>query len=169
VTPQSAIPGTHAMEKVRATLPVPAVVANQHTLKLVGIDVKKGAKVKAGDKLATLEGDKASIEFESPADGTVREIHGREGDTLRVNLPFIELETFDPRLIHLKKSEPAPAAKPAPAAPAKSVSSVVWTPRALKLAKEAGLDPATTAIEPTGPGGRVSGDDVTRYLASNSR
>jgi hypothetical protein len=35
------------------------------------------------------------------------------------------------------------------------------------MAQEAGLDPATiTGIEATGPGGRVSGDDVTRYLAA---
>jgi 3-oxoacyl-(acyl-carrier-protein) synthase III len=40
-----------------------------------------------------------------------------------------------------------------------------WTPRAIKLAKEAGLAPTTLFdIETTGPGGRVSGDDVTRYL-----
>jgi pyruvate/2-oxoglutarate dehydrogenase complex dihydrolipoamide acyltransferase (E2) component len=43
----------------------------------------------------------------------------------------------------------------------------VWTPRATKLAQEAGLDPATiTGIEATGPGNRVSGDDVQRYLAA---
>ena len=46
-------------------------------------------------------------------------------------------------------------------------AALVWTPRALKLAQEAALDPATlTGIEATGPGGRVSGDDVTRYLAA---
>ena len=40
-----------------------------------------------------------------------------------------------------------------------------WTPRATKLAQEAGLDPAKMSdIEATGPGGRVSGDDVTRYI-----
>jgi 3-oxoacyl-(acyl-carrier-protein) synthase III len=40
-----------------------------------------------------------------------------------------------------------------------------WTPRARKLAEEAGLAPATlTDIEGTGPGGVVSGDDFTRYL-----
>ena len=34
-----------------------------------------------------------------------------------------------------------------------------------KLAQEAGLDPAKMSdIEATGPGGRVSGDDVTRYI-----
>jgi pyruvate/2-oxoglutarate dehydrogenase complex dihydrolipoamide acyltransferase (E2) component len=40
-------------------------------------------------------------------------------------------------------------------------------PRATKLAQEAGLDPTKiTDIAATGPGGRVSGDDVTTYLAT---
>ncbi|HEY4990050.1 MAG TPA: E3 binding domain-containing protein, partial [Opitutaceae bacterium] len=40
-----------------------------------------------------------------------------------------------------------------------------WTPRATKLAVEAGLDPAKiTDIEATGPGGRISGDDVANYI-----
>jgi 3-oxoacyl-(acyl-carrier-protein) synthase III len=40
-----------------------------------------------------------------------------------------------------------------------------WTPRALKLAQDAGLDPATlTDVPATGPGGRVSGDDFAQYL-----
>jgi 3-oxoacyl-(acyl-carrier-protein) synthase III len=40
-----------------------------------------------------------------------------------------------------------------------------WTPRATKLAQEAGLEPAgILEIDATGPGGRVSGDDVARYL-----
>jgi pyruvate/2-oxoglutarate dehydrogenase complex dihydrolipoamide acyltransferase (E2) component len=56
---------------------------------------------------------------------------------------------------------------PAPAADAKPAAALIWTPRATKLAQEAGLDPATiVGIEATGPGGRVSGDDVTRYLAA---
>ena len=42
--------------------------------------------------------------------------------------------------------------------------------RALKLAAQAGLDPSSlTSIEPTGPGGRVSGDDITRHLAARRR
>jgi len=50
-----------------------------------------------------------------------------------------------------------------PAHPART--GIQWTPRATKLAQEAGLDPALlTDIEVTGPGGRVSGDDVARYL-----
>ena len=46
-------------------------------------------------------------------------------------------------------------------------SALNWTPRAAKLAREAGLDPAALAdIPATGPGGSVSGDDVARYLAA---
>jgi 3-oxoacyl-(acyl-carrier-protein) synthase III len=56
--------------------------------------------------------------------------------------------------------QPAPAIQATPAR-----SGIQWTPRATKLAQEAGLDPASiTDIEATGPGGRVSGDDVARYL-----
>ncbi|MGA3006827.1 MAG: beta-ketoacyl-ACP synthase 3 [Opitutaceae bacterium] len=44
-------------------------------------------------------------------------------------------------------------------------SRLQWTPRARKLAEEAGLVPATLIdLEGTGPGGVVSGDDITHYL-----
>ncbi len=65
---------------------------------------------------------------------------------------------------------PVPVARVAPQ-PVSAISSapvragIQWTPRAAKLAQEAGLDPATiTDIAATGPGGRVSGDDVAAYL-----
>jgi pyruvate/2-oxoglutarate dehydrogenase complex dihydrolipoamide acyltransferase (E2) component len=157
------------MPTFRAMLKVPAVVANQHVLKLVSLEVGRGKRVKTGQKLATLEGEKALIDFESPTDGTIREIRGKPGDTLRVNAPFIAIETWDPRLRHLEVAAPPPksAEPPAPAKPAAPHAN--WTPRALKLAAQAGLDPSKlTDIEPTGPGGRVSGDDITRFLAVRS-
>ncbi|MFI5335300.1 MAG: biotin/lipoyl-containing protein [Opitutales bacterium] len=70
-----------------------------------------------------------------------------------------------------KSAAPASApGSPTPATVEPTPSSVlrplIWTPRALKLAQEAGLDPTQAAgIAATGPGGRVSGDDVTKYLA----
>jgi len=59
-----------------------------------------------------------------------------------------------------------PAAAPVAVASAPVVrEGPVWTPRALKLAQEAGLDPAGWVdVLATGPGGRVSGDDVAQYL-----
>ncbi|MBE7537002.1 MAG: beta-ketoacyl-ACP synthase 3 [Opitutaceae bacterium] len=61
---------------------------------------------------------------------------------------------------------PAPVRRAPTAIPAPQVNGAQWTPRALKLVQEAGLDPASVSgIQATGPGGRISGDDVTRYLA----
>jgi len=55
------------------------------------------------------------------------------------------------------------------ASPAPASTGPKWTPRAIKLIKEAGLEPATiTDIAATGPGGRVSGDDVARYVAQRA-
>jgi 3-oxoacyl-(acyl-carrier-protein) synthase III len=76
-----------------------------------------------------------------------------------------------------KPVAPAPTPTPAPAPispkPAAqstsqptSQSAAPWTPRAIKIAQAAGLDHTTiTDIAATGPGGRVSGDDVAAYLA----
>jgi pyruvate/2-oxoglutarate dehydrogenase complex dihydrolipoamide acyltransferase (E2) component len=158
------------MPTFRAMLTVPAVVANQHVLTLVSVEVGRGTRVKTGQKLATLEGDKAAIDFESPTDGTVREIRGKPGDTLRVNAPFIAIETFDPRLRHLEIGEPLAKSDALPAGTKPAAVPANWTPRALKLAAQAGLDPSKlVGIEPTGPGGRVSGDDVTQYLAARGK
>ena len=70
------------------------------------------------------------------------------------------METTDESLRHLaSKSAGSAASSDKPAA------ALIWTPKATKVAQEAGLDPATiTDIEATGPGNRVSGDDVQRYL-----
>jgi len=81
----------------------------------------------------------------------------------------MQLETADESLKHLesKGKFAAPGAAPAAAKPA---AALVWTPRATKLAQEAGLDPAKLiGLEATGPGGRVSGDDVTKYLAPRKK
>jgi pyruvate/2-oxoglutarate dehydrogenase complex dihydrolipoamide acyltransferase (E2) component len=87
--------------------------------------------------------------------------------------PFLQIETTDESLRHLTSKTGVVGAAGAAAtsaavasAPPKPAAALIWTPRATKLAQEAGLDPATiVGIEATGPGGRVSGDDVTRYLA----
>ena len=61
------------------------------------------------------------------------------------------------------------AALSAPSGVRPPLSSLQWTPRAVKLAQEAGLDyTVITDIPATGPGGRVSGDDVAKYLAARA-
>lgn len=154
------------MDTFLIDVPMPSMGATVNELTVVTLKTRVGDRVTKGQRVADLESDKSIFEFECPCDGIIRAILVNAGDVRPTGSPFLQIETADESLRHLasKSGLAAPAADvPAPAAPA---AALVWTPRALKLAQEAGLDPATlTGIEATGPGGRVSGDDVARYLA----
>lgn len=154
------------MENFLIDVPMPSMGATVNELTVVTLKTQVGEAVKKGQRLADLESDKSIFEFESPCDGTIRAILVNAGDVKPAGAPFLQIETADQSLKHLAaKGAAVPHA--APAAAAKSATALIWTPRATKLAQEAGLDPAKlTDIEATGPGGRVSGDDVTRYIAA---
>ncbi|HTO03131.1 MAG TPA: biotin/lipoyl-containing protein [Opitutus sp.] len=151
------------METFIIDVPVPSMGATVSQLNVIAIKVQPGDRVSKGQRLGDLESDKSTFEFESPCDGVVKIVSAREGDTLDSGQLFCQIETSDDSLRHLTtKGAPPPVAA---AAPAKAAVAHIWTPRATKLAHEAGLDPLTiTDIEATGPGNRVSGDDVVRYL-----
>ena len=51
---------------------------------LVSWKKKKGDKVSAGDVIAEIETDKATMEWESPDDGTLTEIYVEEGGKVNV-------------------------------------------------------------------------------------
>lgn len=144
---------------------MPSMGATVNELTVISLKVQAGDPVAKGQKLAELESDKSVFEFEAPCDGTVRSVLAAAGEVRPAGAPFLQIETADESLRHLTaRGGAAPAA---PAGPAAKPAALVWTPRAVKLAQEAGLDPATlTGIAATGPGGRVSGDDVARYLAN---
>jgi pyruvate/2-oxoglutarate dehydrogenase complex dihydrolipoamide acyltransferase (E2) component len=145
---------------------MPAMGATVSELTIISLAVTPGTKVTKGQKLAELESDKSAFDFESPADGTVLEVHGQTGEVKSSGQLLFRMETADESLKHLEASTVKPAASGAPVVAA-AAKILVWTPRAIKMAQEAGLDHATiTGIEATGPGGRVSGDDVTKYLAT---
>lgn len=174
------------METFLIDVPMPSMGATVSELTVIDILVQPGAKLTKGVKAAELESDKSVFEWEAPCDGTVREVFCRAGDIVSSGSPFLRIETADISLKHLSVGAgvvPPPAAKPAaptqaapapvaaPAAVAAPSAPAVdtgpqWTPRAIKIARDAGLDPAAlTGVPATGPGGRVSGDDITRFLA----
>ena len=148
------------MEKFIIDVPVPSMGATVSELNVIVIKVQPGEQVTKGQRLADLESDKSAFEFESPCDGRVHAILGKPGATMTSGDTFLQMETTDESLRHLaSKSAGSAASSDKPAA------ALIWTPKATKVAQEAGLDPATiTDIEATGPGNRVSGDDVQRYL-----
>lgn len=147
-------------------VPVPSMGATVSELTVINLAVAPGEKVAKGQKLAALESDKSAFDFESPAAGTVVEIIARNGTSISSGQPFLRMETDDESLRHLEVAAGTGGPGPGSSPPA-SAKALQWTPRAIKMAQEAGLDHLTiTGIEATGPGGRVSGDDVTKYLAS---
>jgi pyruvate/2-oxoglutarate dehydrogenase complex dihydrolipoamide acyltransferase (E2) component len=150
------------METFLIDVPMPSMGATVNELTVISVKAQVGDRVTKGQWLAELESDKSVFEFESPCEGTVRAVLAGNGDVVPVGATLFRVETSDNSLRHLESKGAAAPAAPAP----KSTAALVWTPRATKLAQDAGLDPAKiTGIEATGPGGRVSGDDVTRYLA----
>ena len=101
---------------------------------LVAWKKKKGDKVSAGDVIAEIETDKATMEWESPEDGTLTEIYVDEGGKVNVGdkIAFIggegeaapaeskeekkpEPETKEEKKATSKKKEQAETEKPAPA------------------------------------------------------
>jgi pyruvate/2-oxoglutarate dehydrogenase complex dihydrolipoamide acyltransferase (E2) component len=154
------------MDSFLIDVPMPSMGATVNELTVISLKVTPGSKVTKGQKIAELESDKSVFEFEAPCDGTVRTILGHAGDVKPSGSAFLQIETSDSSLRHLEAKPLVAAAAPVAVTP-NPAGAVVWTPRATKLAQEAGIDPATIKnIEATGPGGRVSGDDVTRYLAT---
>jgi pyruvate/2-oxoglutarate dehydrogenase complex dihydrolipoamide acyltransferase (E2) component len=150
------------METFLIDVPMPSMGATVNELTVVSLKTRPGAVVAKGDKVAELESDKSVFEFEAPCAGTIQAILARAGEVKASGSPFLRIETSDDSLSHLKVKDPG---RPLAAAPA-AAAALVWTPRATKLAQEAGLDPLSlTGIAATGPGGRVSGDDVAAYLA----
>lgn len=183
------------MAKLLIGVPIPSMGATVNEITLIDLFCEPGNSVAKGEKLAELESDKSIFDFESPCDGVIRKICCRAGDILKVGTPFLRIETEDPSMSHLavdpgesdtpsaptsesKQKTMAPLAEIATAASATSKNvvasgekgSVRWTPRARKIAVERGLNPdAIFDIAGTGPGGRVTGDDLSRYQGAASQ
>src|ERR1044071_6548677 len=77
---------------------------------LVAWKKKKGDQVSAGEVLAEIETDKATMEWESPEDGTLTEIYVEEGGKVTVGdkIAFIGAEGEE-TAEKKKQEEPKPA------------------------------------------------------------
>jgi pyruvate dehydrogenase E2 component (dihydrolipoamide acetyltransferase) len=137
--------------------------------------VKVGDTVKAGDVIAEIETDKATMEVEAVDEGVVEAILVDAGtENVKVNALIAKLAGEGESPAPAPKTEapkaaaaPAPTAAPAAPAPAAPVpaapvaadgSRVFASPLARRLASAAGLD--LKSIKGTGPHGRVIKSDV---------
>ena len=162
---------------------MPALSPTMEEGSLAKWHVKVGDKVSAGDVIAEIETDKATMEVEAVDEGTISEIlvaAGTEG--VKVNSPIARLADEGGAVAAPKAAPaaeapkaaaaPAPvAATPAPAAsapvaaaPAASGSRVAASPLARRLAEINKLD--LKAITGTGPHGRIIKRDIEAAQAS---
>ncbi|AJW45430.1 dihydrolipoyllysine-residue acetyltransferase [Ralstonia mannitolilytica] len=154
---------------------------------VIEISVKVGDKVEAEQSLITLESDKATMDVPSPAAGTVKDIRVKVGDAVSEGTLIVVLEGAGGAAA--AAPAPAPAQAPAPAAaapspapaaapaapaaaPATYTADTVGTvgkaahasPSVRKYARELGVD--VNLVGGTGPKGRITQEDVQRYVKS---
>ncbi|HEY8447416.1 MAG TPA: acetoin dehydrogenase dihydrolipoyllysine-residue acetyltransferase subunit [Thermomicrobiales bacterium] len=142
---------------------------------------EEGEEVSAGDPLLTVETEKAVNDVEAPADGVLVKIIAQTGEEVPVSAPVAVIaapgESISEDDLAKLVASAAPqatsqagtdgATRTAPREarkPARDASGRInASPAARKRAQELGIDLAT--VEATGPGGRITSDDVERAAA----
>ncbi|SJM92000.1 dihydrolipoyllysine-residue acetyltransferase [Crenothrix polyspora] len=162
---------------------VPDVGAPQ--VDVIEVLIQAGDNVVLDQSIATLEGDKASMELPSTANGVVQQVHIKPGDkvsegTLIATVLVAEVAAAvaapapvkapDVAPPVVKLTEPAPITPPtvsssAPVQPATSVSnvSVHASPSVRMFARELGVDLGKVTVA-TGRKGRILKDDVKLFV-----
>jgi pyruvate dehydrogenase E2 component (dihydrolipoamide acetyltransferase) len=142
--------------------------------------VAPGGTIQEDEPLVDVETDKAALTIPSPRGGKIVSLAGKVGDTVLVGgvlaviddgtgvavaPPSAAVEAPAVKPAPSAAAAPAPVARPAgaPAAPAALWGRVIATPATRRLARELKID--IRQVPPTGPGGRVTHDDVTRFAA----
>jgi len=144
---------------------------------------KEGEKVESGDLLCEVETDKATMEYESPSDGTLLKVIVAEGASAKVADPIAimgekgeDISSLVAEVAASESEQPAagvptgvatPADAPAAATPSTAhspVSAAIETgrikasPLARKMADERGVD--LRNVRGTGPEGRIVKRDI---------
>ena len=155
---------------------------------IVAWHVAVGDRVEEDQALADVMTDKATVEMTTPVAGVVVALHGELGEMAPVGqaLATIEVDGADSDAVEAQAAPPAPpkpAVKPeaAPAAAAKPAPTTAQpapvaraeghralaSPAVRRRAEELRVDLA--GVPGTGPAGRISQDDLSRFLEGGSR
>jgi pyruvate/2-oxoglutarate dehydrogenase complex dihydrolipoamide acyltransferase (E2) component len=113
--------------------------------------VKEGDPVSLNQPIVEVETAKATVEIPSPFAGTIDRLHGQVGETVNVGAPLVTFEVEDD--VGAVEEEAAPPTVPA-------------TPAVRRRAKELGVE--LSGIAGSGPGGRITHEDVDRAARSGT-
>src|SRR5262245_39522998 len=149
---------------------------------IVKVLVREGDVVREDAPLLEVETDKAKVEIPSPMGGRVEKIHVTPGQTVKVGAVLVTFGDAAGAAPAPAAARPAPAAVPSAAAPApappaspprpapatpRPAGPPPATPSTRRLARELGVDLA--AVAGSGPGGRITDDDVRAHADGGAR
>ncbi|MCK8515337.1 2-oxoglutarate dehydrogenase complex dihydrolipoyllysine-residue succinyltransferase [Methylonatrum kenyense] len=140
---------------------VPALPESVSEATVVSWHKQPGDAVARDENLVDIETDKVVLEVPAPAAGTLGDIKAPEGETVTADQVLGLLEEGAAKSDGAGKSEP----KPQPEAveeTSEAAEKVDMSPAVRRLVTEKGLNPI--AIEASGPGGRLTKEDVLRHL-----
>jgi pyruvate dehydrogenase E2 component (dihydrolipoamide acetyltransferase) len=132
--------------------------------------VSVGDRVTEDQPVVEMMTDKASVELPSPGAGVVIEQRVAEGDVVKTGavLYVLETETQIGAASGYQAAGAEAVARPAVASAAVPAGAGILAPPAVrKLARDVGVDLAT--VKGSGPGGRISAEDVERHASSIGR
>jgi pyruvate dehydrogenase E2 component (dihydrolipoamide acetyltransferase) len=132
-----------------------------HEGEIIKWHVQVGDVVKADDPLVDVETDKAAVTIPSPVGGRIVRLGGNVGDTVTVGAVIAVIDETVAEQQEAPEAAPPkrpPAEETAPAGPAER--PVPAAPATRRLARELGVD--LRLVTPTGPGGRITPEDVRR-------
>jgi pyruvate/2-oxoglutarate dehydrogenase complex dihydrolipoamide acyltransferase (E2) component len=127
--------------------------------------VAEGDEIVEDAPLVEIQTDKTTVEIPSPAAGRVARILVAEGDVVPVGTVLVVIGEGGP-LAEPPRAEPPGTSAARAADAAAPPSRVQATPVVRRIAQELGVDLAS--VTATGPGGRVSEDDVRAAAEGSS-
>lgn len=138
--------------------------------------VKKGDKVKPDEPLVEVQTDKMTAEIPAPYAGVIKEILVKEGETIPVGTTLFLLEAesagketkTSPNPTHTHTSTKSVDSTREHQPPTKIKSfRIMAAPYTRKIARDAGVD--IEQIEGTGPAGRITDEDVYRFIENKEQ
>jgi pyruvate dehydrogenase E2 component (dihydrolipoamide acetyltransferase) len=169
------------------TIKLPELGEGVDSVDVVAVLVAVGDEIEVNQSLIEVETEKASVEVPSTAAGRITELHVAEGDTIGEDAAIVTIDapseaasasepTSEPDVAPESASEihdepgsdvpeetarPEPTTPPPPVTPRDGMSTVPAAPTVRRFAREVGAD--ITAVQGSGPGGRISIDDVKAH------
>ncbi len=144
------------LETDKATIEVPSTVSGV----IKELMVEEGGRAEVGQVIFTVDADGAAPEKEPEPEAEAQPEEEPEPEVEEKPEPEAEEEPEKPRQEPAKK--PEPESKPAPAKKPDSGKPAPAAPSVRRLARELGID--IHAVPGSGPGGRISQDDVKAYV-----